>query len=287
VRFPSHKLFFELLIDDYASVPGITECPIPPGTTRRYQFQATQFGTTWYHSHLTAQYGEGIVGTMVINGPSSMNYDEDLGTLPVTDFYYKSMYELSLVAESVGPPVADNGLVNGRNMNLNKTGGSYHNVTLTAGKKYKLRLINTSVDNHFRMSLDRHSFHVIQADFVPIDPYETDWVFLAIGQRYDVIFEATENPDNYWFRAEVQSGCGANQNALGIRAIFNYKGVQLGTPSSSPEANYTMSCDDEPDLKPYLRKNVPEDSFAFTSNDILTVGLTQNDQKIFFWNING
>jgi FtsP/CotA-like multicopper oxidase with cupredoxin domain len=229
---------------------------------------------------------------MVINGPSTMDYDEDLGTLPVTDFYYKSMYELSFVANGAvqpftGPPVADNGLINGMNMNVAKTAGSYHNVTLTPGKKYKLRLINTSVDNHFRMSLDRHSFHVIQADFVPIVPYETDWVFLAIGQRYDVIFEATEDPGNYWFRAEVQSGCGTNKNALDIRAIFNYKGVKIDTPKSTPEANYTMNCLDEPDLEPLVKKDVPEDSFAFTSNDTLTVGVTQNDQKIFFWNING
>jgi FtsP/CotA-like multicopper oxidase with cupredoxin domain len=29
-------------------VPGITECPISPGTTRQYKFRATQFGTSWY-----------------------------------------------------------------------------------------------------------------------------------------------------------------------------------------------------------------------------------------------
>jgi FtsP/CotA-like multicopper oxidase with cupredoxin domain len=220
-----------------------------------------------------------------------MDYDEGLGTVPVTDFYYKSMYQPSFVANGAvqpftGPPVADNGLINGLNMNVNKTGGSCHNVTLTSGKKYKMRLINTSVDNHFRVSLDRHSFYVIQADSVPIVPYETDWVFLAIGQRYDVIFEATEDPGNYWFRAEVQSGCGSNANALNIRTIFNYKGVKLGIPTSTPEANYTMNCDDEPDLEPYVMKDTPEDNFAFASNDTLTVGLTQNTQKIFFWNIN-
>ena len=66
---------------------------------------------------------------MIVNGPSALDYDEDLGTIPVTDFYYKSMYELSFVADGAitpfrGPPTADNGLVNGLNMNVNKTGGS-------------------------------------------------------------------------------------------------------------------------------------------------------------------
>jgi hypothetical protein len=41
-------------------------------------------------------------------------------------------------------------------LNPSGTGGAYNKVTLTAGKKYRLRLINTSVDNHFRVSLDNH-----------------------------------------------------------------------------------------------------------------------------------
>lgn len=221
-----------------------------------------------------------------------MDYDYDLGPLAVTDFYYKSMYELGFVADGTvlpftGPPVADNGLINGKNMNVNKTGGSYHNVKLIPGKKYKLRLVNTAVDNHFRVSLDHHSFHVVQADFVPIVPYETDWIFLAIGQRYDVIFAATEDPGNYWFRAEVQSGCGSNANGKSILAIFNYENVPLANPTSLPASNYTMNCDDEPDLVPYVKKDAPKDSFSFTSTDTLTVGTSQNANKVFFWNING
>lgn len=47
-------------------VPGVTECPIAPGKTRQYRFKCTQFGTTWYHSHWSAQYAEGVVGTVII-----------------------------------------------------------------------------------------------------------------------------------------------------------------------------------------------------------------------------
>lgn len=47
-------------------VPGVTECPIAPGKTRQYVFKCTQFGTSWYHSHWSAQYGEGVVGTIII-----------------------------------------------------------------------------------------------------------------------------------------------------------------------------------------------------------------------------
>jgi FtsP/CotA-like multicopper oxidase with cupredoxin domain len=128
--------------------------PIAPGETKTYTFKATQFGTAWYHSHHSAQYGDGIVGTMIINGPATSNYDYDLGTLPITDFFYLPAFELNERAQHslVGPPVPDNILVNGTMKNANG-GGNYFNMTVTKGKKYRIRLINTSVDSFFHVSM--------------------------------------------------------------------------------------------------------------------------------------
>lgn len=63
---------------EYDGVPGVTQCPIAPGDTMTYEFQATQYGTTWYHSHFTLQYANGLLGPLVINGPATANYDEDV-----------------------------------------------------------------------------------------------------------------------------------------------------------------------------------------------------------------
>lgn len=292
-----HQFHVSRAITDLGSVNGVTECPIPPGATRRYSFRATQYGTTWYHSHFSHQYGDGIVGTMQINGPSSADYDIDLGPVALTDFYYKSMWELGRVADGTtpaakpGPPSASNGLINGANMNVAKTAGHYFNTTLIPGKKYRLRLVNTAVDNAFMVSLDSHEFTVIQADFVPIVPYETDWLFIAIGQRYDVVFTASEDPANYWFRAEVQKGCGENDNNGQILGIFNYNTVPLALPTSKPVANYTAGCDDEVDLEPVLKKSVPKHEmkkvYGYNGTSTLTVGLKQNEKKVFYWTING
>lgn len=71
---------------------GVTECPIAFGETRVYRFKATQYGTSWYHSHYSVQYAEGIVGGIIINGPSTSNYDIDLGVLPFTDWFHAPMY---------------------------------------------------------------------------------------------------------------------------------------------------------------------------------------------------
>lgn len=282
------------------SVNGVTECPIPPGATRKYKFKATQYGTTWYHSHFSHQYGDGIVGTMQINGPSSANYDIDLGPLPITDFYYESMWKLGRIADGtdptpvpghIGPLPADNGLINGTMMNAAKTAGHYFNTTLIPGKKYRLRLVNTAVDNAYRISLDSHKFTVIQTDFVPIVPYETNSVFIAIGQRYDVVFTASARPDNYWFRAEVQKGCGENENNGHILGIFNYENIPLRLPSSISTAKYTPGCVDEVELEPIFKKNVPRQEFEKiykpNATSTLTVGLKQNENKVFHWTING
>lgn len=88
---------------------GITECPIAPGESKTYTFLCTQFGTSWYHSHFSAQYGDGIVGSIVIYGPATANYDVDLGALPITDWYYNTAYQGALYAEQNGPPIANNG----------------------------------------------------------------------------------------------------------------------------------------------------------------------------------
>lgn len=56
------------------------------GDAKTYTFKATEYGTTWYHSHFSAQYGDGTVGAIVINGPASANYDTDLGTYTLSDW---------------------------------------------------------------------------------------------------------------------------------------------------------------------------------------------------------
>lgn len=157
-----------------------------PGDTKTYTFRATQFGTTWYHSHYSAQYGDGAVGALIINGPASANYDIDLGAYQVTDWYYKTAFQVEAIANQglqnrQGPPPGDTILINGKNKNK-AGGGSYHKTTLKKGKKYRLRIVNTSVDNAIRVSLDGHPFTVITSDLVPIKPFTANWVLLAVGK---------------------------------------------------------------------------------------------------------
>ena len=46
-------------------VPGITQCPIAPNKTFVYRWNTTQYGSSWYHSHYSVQYPDGLLGPMV------------------------------------------------------------------------------------------------------------------------------------------------------------------------------------------------------------------------------
>ena len=222
---------------------------------------------------------------MIINGPASANYDIDLGAMPITDFYYLSMYDESQIAMLGNNPVPPNGLINGTMVNPTQTAGAYNNVTLTPGKKHRLRLINTSVDNNWYVSLDMHTFQVIQSDFVAINNYNTTWLFIAIGQRYDVIIYANETASNYWFRAETET-CGNVATEGNVSAIFNYDSVPIEDPDSTAWPGPTFSCEDESELVPYVAKSVPREDFTFTAQDTLPLNISTID-GIQYWTVNG
>lgn len=56
-------------------VPAVTQCPIAPGESFTYSFIADSYGSSWYHSHYSAQYADGVFGPIVIHGPTATDYD--------------------------------------------------------------------------------------------------------------------------------------------------------------------------------------------------------------------
>lgn len=174
---------------------GVTECPLAPGQSRLYTFQATQHGTFWYHSHYSAQYSDGVFGAIIINGPATANYDVDLGSVTLNDWYYDTIWHLTsrvrdrlqnLITGNLpasGPPASDNILINGTNKSPQGE-GDYLVTRIESGKAYRLRLINSATDNAFRVSLDGHSFQVITADSVPVRPFTVKSLFLNVGTSH-------------------------------------------------------------------------------------------------------
>ena len=73
----------------YDGVPGISQCPIPPQENFTYTFQASSYGTSWWHSHVSGRYIDGIWGAIVIYGsvvvfePNQWNNELTINVAPV------------------------------------------------------------------------------------------------------------------------------------------------------------------------------------------------------------
>ncbi|KAF3761016.1 hypothetical protein M406DRAFT_83754 [Cryphonectria parasitica EP155] len=248
-------------------VPSITQCPIAPGSSHTYTWKATQYGSSWYHSHYYVQAWDGVFGGILINGPATANYDDDLGNLFLMDWSHNTADQILISATySDAAVVMPTSLINGTNVyNDTDTGvetGSRYETTFEPGKKYRLRLVNSAASNHFRFMIDNHMMEVISADFVPIHPYNTTQLSIGAGERYDVVVTASEASGNFWMRSIPQLNCTKTTNVDDVLGVIRYtseNGTVLDADTLPVTAayEYTDSCADEDpaNLIPYLQSD--------------------------------
>ncbi|KAM3551263.1 hypothetical protein MY1884_007814 [Beauveria asiatica] len=245
-------------------VASVTQCPLAPGESMTYRWRATQYGSSWYHSHIGLQAWEGVFGAILINGPATANYDVDKGTILLSDWTHETVDSLYSSALTHGPP--------------------QFNTSFTSGESYRLRLINGAIDTHFKFSIDNHTMTVIAADFVPITPYDTTVLDMAMGQRYDVVVTADQQSvaSNFWMRAIPQVACSDNANADDIRGIVYY-GSSPSTPTTTGHA-YADACVDEPvsSLVPHLAVAAGTQHYS----DLESVS-TLAVSDVVLWTLNG
>ncbi|RMX83111.1 hypothetical protein D0869_05552 [Hortaea werneckii] len=278
-------------------VPSITQCPIAPGDSMTYRFKASSYGTSWYHSHFAIQTYEGVYGPMIINGPSSSDdvYEseqmitlQDWSHVPV-DAMYDAAQTVGPAPEH-GPRTLDTGLINGMNVWGNEGDadvvGKRFEMNVVKGKTYKLRLVNSAIQSTFAFYIDSHKMKVIANDFVPIVPYETDVLFINIGQRYEVLVTFDQEVDDYWMRSDNQQSCASLVKPYNIKGIVRYEGSAGKVPTSTAHS-YTADCKDEPlsNLVPYYKMNVGtiDDQIAKT----VTIGGNGGNPNLYKWSLSG
>ncbi|MCJ1467290.1 hypothetical protein MMC07_005914 [Pseudocyphellaria aurata] len=282
-------------------VNAVTQCPIAPKDKFTYRFRAMQYGTSWYHSHYSLQYGDGLAGPLTIHGPSATEYDYARDPILMTDWNHRSGFmdfQQELLPQP-NPPLMDSILLNGQGSYAGggKTGHQWTTV-FKKGKRYLLRLINTSVDTTFIFSIDNHNITVVSSDFVPIHPYTTDHVVVGIGQRYHVVVTAipkeTTGPNkgvnstanDFWVRTIPATGCsgfpagGSPDERQGIIHYGNQPRI-LPTSQRNNYTSWSLACRDEPydKLVPIIpwtigsASNTHEGQFG----DLFGVGLQRPD----------
>ncbi|CAD6594145.1 MAG: hypothetical protein ASARMPRED_008719 [Alectoria sarmentosa] len=309
-------------------VPGISMCPVPPGGSFTHTFKATPYGSTFYHSHYSSQYADGLWGPLVIHGPMNYPYDIDLGPVTINDYYHKGYLTIlegvvgtDLSDENLVRPPSDNNLINGK-MNFacgNSTGNSttgtcVNNAGLskfgfTSGKKHRLRLINSGIAAIQKFSIDNHKMTVIANDFIPIVPYETTIVTLGVsiplsipistsrmnaysvqvGQRTDVVVEATGNPtDIVWMRSTITSGaCTEPANQPYALAVIYYE--DANTNSAPGNASVAQIDTTPPCLNDPLSDTVPMYPIAAAGTNTtitMNVAVAVNSTGHIVWTIN-
>ncbi|KAI1816141.1 multicopper oxidase [Poronia punctata] len=280
--------------------PGVTQCPIAPGRNFKYRFRAEQHGTSWYHSHYSAQYAGGLFGPIVVHGPTNAKYDIDLGPVMITDWWHEDYF--TTVQEVMAPgfqghTYSDNNLINGR-MNFDCATLPYGDRTrctnhaglskflFKRGKTHRLRLINSGTEAVQRISIDNHIMTVIANDFTEVKPYDTKVVTLGVGQRVDVIVKADGKPNAaYWLRSNMTSCSFGNQpNALA--AIYYDKShtdaIPTSTPWDVPDPG-TCANDDLHITEPLYAIEPPEPSWEQN----MDIGLTVNATGHLLWTFGG
>ena len=249
-------------------VNGVTQCPIAPEDYFVYNFTATQYGSSWYHSHYSVQYADGAVGPMTLHGPTSADWDEAISPpLILTDWGHNTAFVSVVSGKLENPDILLNGRGNVTNYNNDVKNTTeikppYH-ITFEeprAGrydKKYLMRIINTSFDTTFVFSIDNHMLEVVSADFVPIQPYKNQSILIGIGQRYNVIVEAKPllTPDtgplasdgNYWIRTQVAPCFRMQKGSDGYEktGILRYNKSSTAYPTSQPWKKVPTACRDE------------------------------------------
>ncbi|KAG9236721.1 Cupredoxin [Amylocarpus encephaloides] len=288
-------------------VPGVSQCPIPPGGTFTYSFLADLYGSSWYHSHYSAQYSAGLVGPLIIHGPDTVRYDIDKGPILLTDHYHTPYLKVvaQVVSQNINQvaPLSDSNLINGKN-NFNCSSKPANDTTpcrsnarletfrFSPGKVHRLRLINAGAEGTQKFSLDGHDMKVIANDFVPIIPYDTKVVTLGIGQRTDVLVTGLKNYSGaYIMRSSIDAPCSLSLNP-DATAIVYYKHDDLlknRINGSTPWPEFLASknvCENDPlnQTVPWFPMK-PDPSPPTTETIDITFG--QNSTGFWQWFMNG
>lgn len=271
----------------YDGTAGITQCGIPPGQTFTYNFTFGDYsGTTWWHSHYSTQYTDGITGALIVHPtdpppPDFPTWDEEV-TIQVSDWYH-DMSE-SLLVDYFSPegitgyqgtePVPDAATINGLGQYwaTGELTGSYFNFTLKPNKAYRLRLVNTGSFANIRFSVDWHTLLLIEADGTLIEPVLAESINIAVAQRYSAILytNSTHSENNtFWIRASLETDMfryarlGQNRDIRGILRYENPTG-EYGlpgdphSPNPGPGIRNILNADGHTKFKSFIPDPPPE-----------------------------
>ena len=210
-------------------VPGITQDPIEPATSFTYEFVTPDPGTYFFHPHSGVQIDRGLYAPLIIDDPAEPGgYDHEwvLVLDDWTDCVGKSPDDILAGFK------AQNGKVSG-GMNMGGMTGMGNSplgdvgdivyphylingrvpaepLTLSGkpGQRARIRLINAASDTLFRVALGGHAVTVTHTDGYPVQPHETRALYIAQGERADLVVTLADGVFPLVAAAEGKQGQG-------------------------------------------------------------------------------
>jgi FtsP/CotA-like multicopper oxidase with cupredoxin domain len=230
-------------------VPDVSGPPIPAGSDFVYQFKATPAGTHWYHSHVGAQYGNGLSGPLIVEEREPIAAYDREEVLFLSDWFHQPAEVLLANVlkgaymkmpgrmermddrakkdkRDVGDVPFQSALVNGKGRAPGDTRSPLTALEVKKGETVRLRLINGSSTYAFRFQIDGHPLTVIATDGAPVQPVQVDNLVLAVGERFDVLLRA-DRGGAHWIRVATLDG---NEG----RAVLRYAGAAAREPEAVP-----------------------------------------------------
>ncbi|XVF17195.1 hypothetical protein REPUB_Repub10bG0098300 [Reevesia pubescens] len=225
---------------------GVTQCPILPGTTFRYQFIVDRPGTYLYHAHYGMQRAAGLYGSIIVGLPDGQSepftYDYDKNII-LNDWYHKSTYEqaagLSAISSqwqwvgepesllihgrgrfncsSLTIPTLDTGICNATNPDC-----SPFRLIVVPEKTYRLRISSLTSLSALSFQIEGHNMTVVEADGHYVEPFVVQNLFIYSGETYSVLVKADQDPTrNYWITSNIVSRAAPNTPpGLGIFVYY-------------------------------------------------------------------
>jgi FtsP/CotA-like multicopper oxidase with cupredoxin domain len=179
-------------------VPQVTQAPIAKGGSFDYRFTVEDAGSYWYHPHQSSfeQVPRGLQGAFIVDEERPPQVDREVLWM-LADY---KLDERNAQVEDYGK-VQDFG-AKGRHGNVftinGREAGSARKLELRPNERVRLRLINSASARIFRLDFQGHAPWVMSHDgqAVPPHPIPGGLLWLAPGQRTDLILDGSASPQN-------------------------------------------------------------------------------------------
>jgi len=208
--------------DTMDGVMGISQPPVKPGGSFRYEFTASQPGTFMYHTHDSeAMLDSGLYGAIVVQ-PLHPRPEEQVDRDDV---------EL-LSSWSIQSAAPNHFTINGREYPATAP------IEVRSGDRVRIRWINISAEDFHTMHTHGHDQLVIARDAQPVSNRDVqDTVLLGPGQRVDVVVTANQAPGNWLVHCHILDHTENDQGMpAGLITTIHY----AGTANALPDMEHAM-----------------------------------------------